>query len=364
MASELYIGLMSGTSVDGIDAVVADFATSACRLLGATHAAFTPELCAALHALQSSGGDEIHRAALAANDLMDCAAGAVADVLRRCAVKAKDVKAIGLHGQTIRHRPELGYTTQIANPARLAELTGITIVADFRSRDIAAGGQGAPLVPAFHAAVFRDVREHRVMLNLGGIANITDLPSAGPVQGFDTGPGNTLLDAWCRRHTGATLDRGGAWAAQGRVIEPLLEALKGDPYFATRPPKSTGRDYFHLPWVERHLEAAYRPVDVQRTLVALTADTISAAIAAYCRDARCVLACGGGTHNDLLMDELAPRLAPRRLTTTAEYGVPVSDVEALAFAWLARECVSGRPGNLPEATGARGPRILGAIYAP
>lgn len=362
MASELYIGLMSGTSLDGVDAVLVDFDSKPLRSLGAVHVAFSSTLRSDLGALQQSGSDEIHRGAMAANALMDCCASAVSALLTKTRTEPRAVAAVGLHGQTIRHRPDLGYSTQLANPARLAEQTGITVVADFRSRDIAAGGQGAPLVPAFHAVIFGTAGEHRAVINVGGIANVTDLPPTGTARGFDTGPGNTLLDAWCERHRGAAFDRDGGWAAGGRVIPELLAALEADGYFALPPPKSTGREYFNLGWLERHLEASNAPVDVQRTLVALTARTIAAAIASHCSGATDVLVCGGGANNALLLRDLEAALKPRRVRTTAALGVPVNEVEALAFAWLACEALAGRPSNLSSVTGARGPRVLGAIY--
>ncbi|MGH8851203.1 MAG: anhydro-N-acetylmuramic acid kinase, partial [Casimicrobiaceae bacterium] len=358
----LYIGLMSGTSVDGVDAVLADFAVAPCRTRARRHVAFGDALRAELNALQQSGADELHRAALAANALMDCCALAVAGVLADAGVQASDVAAVGLHGQTLRHRPELGFTTQLANPARLAEACNIAVVADFRSRDVAAGGQGAPLAPALHAALFRDPQRHRVVLNIGGIANVTDLPPQGVVRGFDTGPGNTLLDAWCLRHTGQAFDRDGAWAVTGRPIPALQEALRAEAYFALPPPKSTGRDRFNLRWLEARLQPAYAAADVQRTLVALTASSIADVIAQHCAGAAEVLVCGGGAHNAALLRDLASHLGARTLATTAAYGVPVNDVEALAFAWLARETLAGRPGNLPAVTGARGSRVLGAVY--
>ena len=362
MSSELFVGLMSGTSLDGVDAVLADFNVKPCRAMARTHVAFAPELRDELNALQRSGADEVHRGSLAANALMDCCTTAVGVVLSAAHCHARDVAAIGLHGQTIRHRPELGYTTQLANPARLAEGTGITVVADFRSRDIAAGGQGAPLVPAFHAAVFASPDRHRVVVNIGGIANVTDLPAGGPVRGFDTGPGNTLMDAWCERHTGAPYDRNGAWGGGGRAISELLHALRAEPYFALSPPKSTGRDRFQLRWLGKYLKASYSPQDVQRTLIALTAQSIVAAIGDHCAGASEVLVCGGGAQNTVLMDELEAALAPRALATTAAHGIATNEVEALAFAWLAHETIAGRPGNVPTATGARGPRVLGAVY--
>jgi anhydro-N-acetylmuramic acid kinase len=362
LASKLYIGLMSGTSVDGLDAVLVDFGTAPWQTRARRHVAFEPALRAEINALQASGTDELHRAALAANSLMDCCAIAVRGVLGDAGLQAADIAAIGLHGQTLRHRPELQFTTQLANPARLAEACRIAVVADFRSRDVAAGGQGAPLAPGLHAALFRDQARHRVVLNIGGIANITDLPPDGPVRGFDTGPGNTLLDAWCMRHRGAAFDRDGAWAATGHQIAALLEALRADPYFALPPPKSTGRDRFNLDWLGQRLQPRYGPADVQRTLLTLTAATIAEAIATHCAGASEVLVCGGGANNAGLLRELASALGTRSLVTTAAYGIPVGDVEALAFAWLAREALAGRAGNLPDVTGARGARVLGAIY--
>jgi anhydro-N-acetylmuramic acid kinase len=362
MAPEYYIGLMSGTSVDGIDAVLAEFSASP-RTIAAAHSPLPAALRAELNALQHPGENEIERGALAANALMDRCAAAVAEVLEQAGIAAREVAAIGVHGQTVRHRPELGYTVQLANPARLAEATGITVVADFRSRDVAAGGQGAPLVPAMHAALFASPDRHRVVVNLGGIANVTDLPPGGSIRGFDTGPGNTLLDAWCERHTGARFDRDGAWAATGRLDADLLALLASDPYFQAGPPKSTGRDRFNLSWLESRLSGRPTPpVDVQRTLLALTARTVAQAIAAHCGGATEVLICGGGAHNAALRAELTAMLAPRRVETTAAAGVAVDEIEALAFAWLAREALAGRACSLPDVTGARGPRILGAIY--
>lgn len=355
---------MSGTSVDGVDAVLADLA-AAPRSLAAAQVPFPAPLRAALNALQTAGEDELHRAALAANALMDCCADAVTAVLERARVARADIAALGVHGQTVRHRPDLGYTTQIANPARLAEATGITVVADFRSRDVAAGGQGAPLVPTLHAALFGSSDVYRVVVNVGGIANLTDLPPLGDVRGFDTGPGNTLLDGWCERHTGAAFDRDGVWAASGSIDRELLAELQSDAYFAAPPPKSTGRDRFNLAWLERslaRLRKAPEAVDVQRTLLELTTGTIARSIVEQCPGATQILVCGGGANNTALMRQLAVAVAPRQLATTASVGIAVGQVEALAFAWLAREALAGRPASLPSVTGARGPRILGAIY--
>lgn len=353
---------MSGTSIDGVDAVLADFDTTPLRTRAHAHIAFDPVLRLSLTTLQRKSADELHRAALAANALMDVCAEAVDAVLREAAVSPSEVAAIGVHGQTIRHRPELGYTLQLANPARLAERTGLTVVADFRSRDVAAGGQGAPLVPAFHAAVFAGDDRHRAIINLGGIANITDLPPRGVVRGFDTGPGNTLMDGWVERHSGERFDRDGAWARRGSVIEPLLSALAADPYFTLPPPKSTGRDRFNVDWLTPHLDSAYAPEDVQRTLARLTAVTIADALRVYCPSATEVVLCGGGALNSVLVRDLEALLAPRSVQLSTTLGIPVDHVEALAFAWLAREALGMRPGNLPAVTGARGARVLGAIY--
>jgi anhydro-N-acetylmuramic acid kinase len=362
---EVYAGVMSGTSMDGVDAVVADFASTPsgpCALLSAAHVPFAPDLAAELAALQRSGDDELARAARAANALADTYAQAIDAALGLAGLAAKDVIAAGVHGQTLRHRPDEGWTLQLNNPARIAERTGLSIVADFRSRDVAAGGEGAPLVPAFHAALFGG-RRHRSIVNIGGIANVTDLPMRGQVRGFDTGPGNVLLDLWHARHRGGGFDRDGAWARTGRVDDSLLTALLAEPYFARVPPKSTGRDLFDADWLAARLAGRdVAPADVQATLVALTARTIAAAIAAHCGASEEALICGGGAKNLALMEALGGLLAPRATATTAAHGVAVEHVEALAFAWLAREAIGGRAGNLPAVTGARGARVLGAVY--
>jgi len=356
---------MSGTSLDGVDAVIGDFAPSSgkpCALVAAAHVPFAGDLAGELSALQRSGPDELARAMRAANALADAYADAIHAALAEAGVAAADIAAAGVHGQTLRHRPDEGATLQLNNPARVAEKAGITVVADFRSRDVAAGGEGAPLVPAFHAALFGG-SAHRAVVNIGGIANVTDLPEHGAVRGFDTGPGNVLLDLWHARHRGSRYDRGGEWAKSGDVDETLLAALLAEPYFARKPPKSTGRDLFEPSWLTAKLgNRVLDPADVQATLVALTARTIADAIQTHCDGAGEVLVCGGGANNAALMSALAALLAPRRVTTTATLGLAVEHVEALAFAWLARECLAGRPGNLPAVTGARGPRVLGAIY--
>jgi len=362
---EVYAGVMSGTSLDGVDAIVADFSPAdgrVCALLGARSLRWPSELAHELMALQGPGHDELARALRAANRIADLYADAILGAVADAGLAAPAVIAAGVHGQTLRHRPDEGWTLQLDNPARVAERTGIDIVADFRSRDVAAGGQGAPLVPAFHAALFRG-GAHRVVVNIGGIANLTDLPPDGAVRGFDTGPGNLLLDLWHAKHRGEPFDRGGAWARTGREDDALLAALLDDPFFSQPPPKSTGRDHFNGEWLAAKLAGrSVLAADVQATLVALTARGIADAIAGHCAAATEVLCCGGGAHNEALMESLAALLAPRSVATTAVFGVAVEHVEALAFAWLAREALARRAGNLPAVTGARGPRVLGAVY--
>lgn len=364
---ELFAGVMSGTSLDGVDAVLADFAPGAPAgaLLAATHVAFPSDLRRDLAALQASGPDEILRAARAANALADLYAHALQSVCLAADVAAHDVVAAGVHGQTVRHRPHEGWTLQVNNPARVAERAYMTVVADFRMRDIAAGGQGAPLVPAFHAARFAQPGRTRVVVNVGGIANVTILPARGDVRGFDTGPGNVLMDLASQRHFGAPYDAGGAWAAAGNADATLLATLLDEPFFAAPPPKSTGRDLFNAAWLDAALARAQwrgRGEDLQATLAQLTARTIADAVRAHAPDTRDLLACGGGARNATLLRALAAALPGVAVGTTEAEGVAVDHVEALAFAWLAREALAGRPGNLPAVTGATGPRVLGAIY--
>ncbi|MEK6246199.1 MAG: anhydro-N-acetylmuramic acid kinase [Pseudomonadota bacterium] len=362
MTRAFYVGLMSGTSLDGVDAVLADFDASKPRLIGDAYLPFDAGLRRELLALNSPGANEIDRAALAGNELARNYAAAVADVLARSKTPAAEVRAIGCHGQTVRHRPERGYTTQIGNAALLAELTGVRVVADFRSRDIAAGGQGAPLAPAFHAAVFADSAEDRVAINLGGIANLTFLPRHGKVIGFDSGPGNCLLDLWASRHLGTPHDARGSWAAAARAIPELLERLLQDPYFAAAPPKSTGRDLFNESWLHKRLNGGEDPQAVQATLLELTARSLANAIARHCAGARRLIVCGGGVKNNALMRRLAEIAAPAALETSDRHGINPQLVEAAAFAWLAKQTLDGQAGNLPSVTGARGARVLGAIY--
>lgn len=358
----LYIGLMSGTSLDGIDAVLADLDAPRARVIAHHHDSFPAPLRAELAALNSPGHDELRRAALAGNELANCYALSVDALIKKSGIAADEIAAIGCHGQTVRHQPAAGYTIQLVNAALLAERSGITVVSDFRSRDVAAGGEGAPLVPAFHAAIFGNSDEHRVVVNIGGISNLTDLPPAGPVTGFDCGPGNLLLDAWVQKHRGLAFDRDGEWARSGRRIDALFKRLAADEYFRLRPPKSTGRETFNLPWVTAHLNGSEEPVDVQATLLELTAGGIADAIRKFADGAKSVYLCGGGARNLALVERLRSLLAPRSVEATDELGVDAEHVEALAFAWLARQTLQAKPGNLPSVTGARGLRVLGAIH--
>ena len=355
---------MSGTSLDGVDAVLAEIGPAGqIRLLYTHYLPYPDALRAQLLALHMPQPDEIHLAAIAANALARLYAEAVKALLDGFAPDR--VRAIGCHGQTLRHRPADGYTLQIGNASLLAELTGITVVADFRSRDIAAGGQGAPLVPAFHARVLRQPDVHRVIANIGGIANITDLPVNGPVRGWDTGPGNMLLDAWIKRHSGVHYDRDGAWAASGSVHPGLLEALMRHAYLQLPPPKSAGREQFNLDWLDASLgslDEALAPPDVQATLLEFTAMSLADAVNHECTGAQELYVCGGGAHNRALMRRISARLPGIRVATTATLGIDPDWVEALAFAWLARQTLHHAPGNLPAVTGARGERVLGAIY--
>ena len=360
----LYIGLMSGTSLDGVDGALVDFSQDRVRSLGDAYVAFPASLRADLMALQAPGHNEIEREALAANALVRHYADCVGSLLAQAGIGPDAVAAIGAHGQTIRHRPELGFTRQLNNPALLAELSGIDVIADLRSRDVAAGGQGAPLVPAFHQALFNAPGQTRVVANIGGISNISVLQADGTVTGYDSGPGNALMDGWILRHQGQPYDADGAWAASGKIIPALLGDLLDEPYFNLPAPKSTGRDLFHADWLADKL-AAYpnaRPVDVQATLTQLTAASLAQAILRDGAQADTVYVCGGGAYNASLMAALARELPGMAVASTQALGVAPNQVEALAFAWLAWRFTQRKPGNLPAVTGARGLRVLGALY--
>ena len=370
-----FIGLMSGTSLDGVDGVLAwapDAVPSSSRVQlssrGHVHRPFGAPLQAELLSLNGSGADELHRAALAANALVAVYAEVVAALLSLAGLAAAEVVALGAHGQTVRHRPGefdgLGYTCQLMNGALLAEQTGIDVVCDFRSRDVAAGGQGAPLVPAFHASCFGRPGVDVAVLNLGGIANLTLLARDGQVLGFDCGPGNMLMDLWCQRQLGQPFDEGGRWAATGHVDEPLLGSWLQEPYFARVPPKSTGRDLFDSAWLDRSLGACTASVrDVMATLAELSARTAVHDLRRHAPACAELLVCGGGAFNAHLMARLALLAGPAvRVRSTADEGLPPDQVEAMAFAWLARAHVLRQAGNLPSVTGAAGPRVLGACY--
>lgn len=360
----LYIGLMSGTSLDGVDGALVDFSEDGTRSLGDAYIPFPASLRTDLMALQAAGQNEIEREALAANALVRHYADCVTTLLEQAGIGPEAIVAIGAHGQTIRHRPELGFTRQLNNPALLAELTGIDVIADLRSRDVAAGGQGAPLVPAFHQAIFNDTGKTRVVANIGGISNISVLHANGTVTGYDTGPGNALMDGWILQHQGHAYDADGAWAATGTVIPGLLSDLLDEPYFALPAPKSTGRDLFHADWLAGKL-ANYphaQPADVQATLTRLTAVSLAQAIKRDGAHADAVYVCGGGAYNAILLQELANELPAMKVESTQALGVAPSQVEALAFAWLAWRFTQRKPGNLPAVTGAKGLRVLGALY--
>jgi anhydro-N-acetylmuramic acid kinase len=362
----LFIGLMSGTSLDGVDGVLADFSDGTSAVRAHVHLPMPAGLAGDFMALNRAGDNELHRAALAGNALAGLYAQAARRLLAAVSISPKAVSAIGAHGQTVRHRPGefdgTGYTLQLLNGAMLAEATGIAVVCDFRSRDVAAGGQGAPLVPAFHAERFAQPGSDVAVLNLGGIANLTLLPADGKVLGFDCGPANALMDAWCQRHFGRPYDEGGQWASRGRVDAQLLSALLTDPFFAREPPKSTGRDLFNAEWLAARLPTDLPPVDVMATLAALTVQVASDALHRHAPATSRLLVCGGGAFNAHLMRILAESCPHTEVTSTRSAGIPPDQVEALAFAWLAWRFQTHRSGNLPAVTGARGERLLGALH--
>jgi len=375
-ADGVYFGMMSGTSLDGVDAVAVEFVDGlAPRPLAHVAREFPAALRTALLALQQVGFDEIAREAEAANQLAVLYAECCSELCLKTGLEPQAVRALGAHGQTIRHRPELGYTRQTNNPALLAELTRIDVIADFRSRDVAAHGQGAPLVPAFHATLFGKPGQTRVICNIGGISNITVLDAAGldaptgGVRGFDCGPGNALLDDWVQRHTGQRYDDGGRFALQGAVVPALLDDLLDDAFFTLMPPKSTGRDLFNPSWLDAKLaqHGALAPADVQATLTALSATAIARDVAYHAPDCQALFVCGGGAFNLALLSALKLALDQQgmpgvQVDCTDALGVPALQVEGFAFAWLARQFIAREPGNLPAVTGAEGLRVLGALY--
>ncbi len=353
---------MSGTSLDGVDAVLVDLSSDTPLLLAQHYLPFADALRAELLALHLPSDNELHRCQLAGNELAHLYADSITPLLAHTGINTQQIRAIGCHGQTIRHRPESAYTLQIGNASLLAELSNICVINDFRSRDIAAGGQGAPLVPAFHDRLLRHPNFHRVILNIGGISNVTNLSPLSPTSGFDCGPGNLLMDAWCLQHQGKSYDASGAWAASGSVLPKLLGQMLAESYFAELPPKSCGRDLFNMGWFNKLLQGHERPEDVQATLLELSCYSIAQSVMKYCSGAQEIYLCGGGAHNHTLSSRLQQLLPTVQIATTEKLGVDGDYLEAIAFAWLAQQTISGLPGNLPNVTGARHSCILGAIH--
>ncbi len=369
MDENYYIGLMSGTSLDAIDAVAVSFSEDKVKLVSTYSNPIPVSLKERILKLCFSAEDEIERLGALDRELGALFADACLQLLEKSQIPSSQIRAIGSHGQTIRHRPfaTLPFTLQIGDPHTIAVKTGITVVADFRRRDMALGGQGAPLVPGFHAYLLRQSKMDNWVLNIGGIANLTWLPrtKAHAIMGFDTGPGNMLMDAWCLMNTGHRFDENGEWAGQGKVSQPLLEVLLTDPYFAKNPPKSTGREYFNLIWLKAYIDSlpsSVSPVDVQATLLELTARNIVQAILAFEENASCLWVCGGGINNQTLMKRIA-ELAPNlKVNSTALLGIDPQWIEACAFAWFAHQTLNNQTSNIPSVTGASQSTILGAIY--
>lgn len=364
---ELFIGLMSGTSLNGADAVLLRLSDKQIKLLHHHSEPFPGKLYAALQQLITTQQTSLSQFATIDHQLAVVYSLAVKKLLHASNILPAHIRAIGCHGQTVYHQPdgEQPNSLQIGDPSLIAETTGITVVADFRRRDMAAGGQGAPMVPAFHAAAFRSKATNRVILNIGGIANITQLPcdDSLPVTGFDTGPGNTLLDQWARKHRNVPYDQHGEWAASGRVIDVLLDRFLTEPYFTKAPPKSTGRELFNLNWLEHHVTLGqYAIQDIQATLLELTCQSIAQAIHTYASEVVEIFVCGGGAHNTQILQRLSRLLSPASVQTTAALGIEPDWVEAAAFAWLARQTMHKQAGNLMSVTGAKHPVILGGIY--
>ena len=359
----IYVGMMSGTSMDGVDAVACVFNEKGCQFIARSFEPYSDMLRESLLSLCQTGPDEVFRMQNGANEIAKIYAKAFNKLLTDSGLNYKNIRAIGAHGQTIRHNPQIGASTQLINGALLAELTKTDVITDFRSRDLAAGGEGAPLVPAFHKWVLSgDVP--RGILNIGGISNLTVLPERGSddeVLGFDCGPGNVLMDAWIEKVNHVRYDRDAMWARSGKVIPQLLESLKQEKFFSQVQPKSTGGELFNLPWLEARLNGE-KPEDVQRTLVSFTAETVTDAIRNFAPHVKELRVCGGGAKNPLMISELALLNPELVVTTTADLGVDPQDVEGLAFAWLAYRFDRRESGNLPSATGASGSRILGCLY--
>lgn len=362
MIKEYYIGIMSGTSLDGIDAALVCFEEEIIKTVATHYQPYPDTVKKEALALHTPTHNDLHRTAIFSNVLSKEYAAAVHALLRKTNFSAECITAIGNHGQTLRHSPDLGYTIQAGNGALLAELTNIPVVTDFRSRDIAAGGQGAPLVPAVHAAMFAHPVLHRVILNIGGIANLTNLHPNQEAQGFDCGPGNMLMDAWIQQHSDQNYDKNGIWASSGKVIPSLLTTLRNHPFLALPPPKSCGREQFDLAFLSNTLSGSERPADVQATLTQFTVVSCTDAIKQWCGAPDELFVCGGGAHNQALMACLMAQLPNTSIKLTDALGVSADYLEAIAFAWLAKQNVDRQTGNLPKVTGAHGPRVLGALY--
>lgn len=393
---QYFVGLMSGTSLDGVDGVLLQwqikpqvgngmghegspallFSTPGLQVLQHVFQPFDAEFRTELLSLNTPGNNELHRAALAGNRLARHYAKVVHALLGASGLQAQDIQAVGAHGQTVRHRPlefdadpstgqaAVGYTLQLNNPALLAELTGIDVVAEFRTRDLAAGGQGAPLVPAFHAEIFGNPLHTVAVVNIGGISNISILQRTPgqAITGFDCGPGNALMDHWVQTHQGTDYDANGAWAAQGRVIPSLLQSLLSEAFLHQTPPKSTGRDLFNPSWLQQHLRTEFSAVDVQATLCEFTALAIAQDLKRHAPEAKQLWVCGGGALNGHLMARLQAHAPDVQVASTDAHGLPPLQVEAAAFAWLAAKAMKRETGSLESVTGARGARVLGAIY--
>jgi len=369
MTEELYIGLMSGTSMDGIDAVLVEISDQSCTIHGTHNLSYPSDLRSRLeHAALEPDSVNLIEIAILDHQVARSFATAAQELLNTSNIKASAITAVGSHGQTVLHRPDLPepFSIQLGNPSALAALIGITVVADFRNADLALGGQGAPLVPAFHRWSFSDTNVNRAVVNIGGIANVTLLYSDGTTTGFDTGPGNTLLDQWCKEHHGVRFDDGGAWAAGGSVHEELLQSMRADEYFELTPPKSTGVDYFNLAWLQQKLKTcSVQPSyqDTQATLSECTAQEISAGVLSM-PDVKDIAICGGGAQNTDLMQRIRRALPACSIDTTNRWGIDPSWVESVAFAWLARQRLRGLPTSIPTVTGASAAVSLGGVYLP
>ncbi len=362
---EHYVGLMSGTSLDAIDAVLCSLdETNRFQQLAQISHPLPSDLRKALLALTQPGDNEIERLAIAEPAFARTSAAAVKQLLQSAGMRSEQIIAIGSHGQTIRHRPDMGYTLQIGDPSVIAELTGITVVGDFRRRDVAAGGQGAPLVPAFHQAAFSSVDENRVIVNIGGMGNISILSNERTATGFDTGPGNVLMDHWCMEHLQTPYDNNGQWAASVDYDQPLLQQLMDHAFFKATPPKSTGRELFNIDWLHHQLKtySTLSAAIIQSTLCQLTVESICREIERHAPETQAVYLCGGGAHNQEILRRIECRLPDCQIATTDVLGVPPDWVEAVCFAWLAKQTLLKEPANMPAVTGAAGRRILGAVY--